>query len=62
MPAERRGKPKNRNGFLNRKGLGIVLWTLNFRMKERQYAAVSERKVSIATQRQELLTDEGAAA
>ena len=35
MPAECRGKPKNRNGFLNRKGLGIVLWTLNFRMKER---------------------------
>jgi hypothetical protein len=62
MPAERRGKPKNRNGFLNRKGLGIVLWTLNFRMKEREYAAVSERKVSITIQRRERLTDEGAAA
>ena len=44
MPAERRGKPKNRNSFPNRERVGMVLWTLNFRMKERQYAAVSERR------------------
>jgi hypothetical protein len=53
MPAERCGKPKYWNSFLSRNSVGIVLWTLNFRMKEGQYAAVSERKgkLSITTQR-----------
>ncbi len=50
MPAERCGKPKNWNSFLNRMRVGIILWTMNFRMKEGEYAAVSERKVSIISQ------------
>lgn len=51
MPAKRRGKPKNWNRFLNRMRVCMVFRTLNFRMKERQYAAVSEQgqKVSIST-------------
>jgi hypothetical protein len=43
MPAERCRKPKNWDSLLSRKRVDIVLWTLNFRMEERQYAAVSER-------------------
>jgi hypothetical protein len=51
VPAERRGKPKNRDSFPNRMRVCMVFRTLNFRMKERQYAAVSEqgKKVSIST-------------
>jgi hypothetical protein len=44
MPTERCRKPENRNSLLNRKRVDMVLWTLNIRMKERQYAAVSERE------------------
>lgn len=50
MPAERCRKPKNWNRFLSRTSAGVILWTLNFRMKEGQYTAVSEQKVSITAQ------------
>jgi hypothetical protein len=52
MPAERCRKPKDWNGFLRRTSTGEVLWAMNFRMKEGQYTAVSERKVSIMAQGQ----------
>ena len=50
MPAERCREPKNWNSFLSRTSAGVTLWTMNFRMKEGQYTAVSERKVSITAQ------------
>jgi len=44
MPAERCGKPEDWDGMLNGTGVGRILWTLNFRVEERQYAAISKAK------------------
>lgn len=46
VPAERCGKPKNWNSILSGTSVGIVLRTLDLRVKEGQYTAVSEGEVS----------------